>query len=345
MDLKNIITDWGGFEELIKDLHNVGDVSVERNVTIIGNSGSSRQIDVLLKHKKGPYEYSTLIECKYWNHKVERQHIDILHSSMTDLNASKGVFFTTLGYQKGAVTYAKSKGIVIFVIRELTDEEWGLPGRVVDLYLHIVKKTILRVECFNTKAAFQVGQEKQNDATINLDFNGTTQNNLIVSEQQKNHRTLESYLEFVADDVVSRLKERPFIINSGEECTRYFQIDVNMPLKENGKELQVLSSGVLIFIPTIFLSVGIKVSQSRLIIDRAKKYIYVLAIEDCINNQIFLASKKEQQVVNWLTTNPPSSRTPHPDAIKNGSIITVVLKDLFDPKEMDGLKEINLPLA
>ena len=90
MKIKDVVEDWGGFEELITDLHQDGEFDVQRDVTLIGVSGASRQIDVLIKHKQGPYEYLTLVECKYWKKKVERANIDILYAGMQDLNAAKG---------------------------------------------------------------------------------------------------------------------------------------------------------------------------------------------------------------------------------------------------------------
>ena len=39
------------------------------------------------------------------------------------------MIFTTKGYEKGAKTYASSINIDLFIVRDLTEEEWGLPGR------------------------------------------------------------------------------------------------------------------------------------------------------------------------------------------------------------------------
>ncbi|KPG98320.1 hypothetical protein AEQ67_13270 [Pseudomonas sp. RIT-PI-q] len=145
MELKDIVKDWGGFEQLVKSMHESGSVEVEHNVTLTGKSGATRQIDVLLKHHCPPYSYLTLIECKYWKRKVERANIDVLAMSISDLSAAKGVFFTTVGYQEGAEIYARSMGITIHVVRELTDDEWGLPGKIVDLYLQFIQPTIIEI--------------------------------------------------------------------------------------------------------------------------------------------------------------------------------------------------------
>lgn len=134
-----VVKDWNGFEKFIAHLHEGSEVTVEHNKTLMGNSGATRQIDVVITHRKGPYEYLTLVECKYWRNRVKREQIDVLWASLQDLNAAKGVLFTTKGFQAGAEIYAESKGITIFVIRELSDEEWGRPGRLIDFVFQIFK--------------------------------------------------------------------------------------------------------------------------------------------------------------------------------------------------------------
>ncbi len=68
--LKDVVSDWGGFEEFVKEIHDSGDVVVERDVILTGRSGAPRQIDVHVTHSQGPYKYSTLIECKYWSKRL-----------------------------------------------------------------------------------------------------------------------------------------------------------------------------------------------------------------------------------------------------------------------------------
>src|SRR5689334_918012 len=134
----DLVGDWGGFEELVAKLHETGTVTVQRDVTLVGKSGAPRQIDVLVTHTEGLYTHRILVECKCWKTEVKRTHIDAMVTAMNDLSASKGVFFTTKGYQSGAETMARASGIELFRVRDLTDEEWGGPGRVVSLFIHII---------------------------------------------------------------------------------------------------------------------------------------------------------------------------------------------------------------
>jgi hypothetical protein len=126
------LVDWRDFEVFVRDLYATHpDLDVEHNVIEAGKSGASRQIDVKFTHRAGGHTYVTLVECKRWKEKVSRDRIDVLASSMKDLNAAKGVMFTTAGYEPGAEAYAEHEGIELFMVRDLTDEEWGRPGRVV----------------------------------------------------------------------------------------------------------------------------------------------------------------------------------------------------------------------
>ncbi|MGN6728764.1 MAG: restriction endonuclease [Rhodanobacteraceae bacterium] len=130
--------DWASFETFVKDLYEGdGDVTVQRDVTEVDRYGAKRQIDVKIVRRSRFHRFTTLVECKRWKEPVSRDRIDILASSIEALGANNGAIFTTTGFEEGAIAYAKGKGIELFVVRDLTPEEWGLPGRHISLYLHV----------------------------------------------------------------------------------------------------------------------------------------------------------------------------------------------------------------
>jgi len=47
-----------------------------------GRSGASRQIAVLLRHKRGLYERLVIVECKYWSRNVEHSDVDVLMATV-----------------------------------------------------------------------------------------------------------------------------------------------------------------------------------------------------------------------------------------------------------------------
>ena len=102
ISLQEFVEDWGGFERLIAELNQTGDVTVEHNVILEGRSGASRQIDVLIRHNKGLYEHPVVVECKYWKRNVERIHVDALATTVREVGASRGVIFSAEGFQSGA---------------------------------------------------------------------------------------------------------------------------------------------------------------------------------------------------------------------------------------------------
>lgn len=52
-----------------------------------------------------------LIECKKYSHPVEREKVLALWAKLQDVSAHKAMMFATSGFQSGALTYAKAKGI------------------------------------------------------------------------------------------------------------------------------------------------------------------------------------------------------------------------------------------
>ncbi len=168
MSIADLITDWGGFEQLVAKLHETGHVTVEHNVILTGRSGAPRQIDVLIRHKQDLYEYLVIAECKYWNSPVERLHVDALATTMREVGASRGVIFSTKGFQSGVITQAKHENIDLFVVRDLTAEEWGLPGRIVDMFLQVIQPSLGNVA---THGVTKIGNPFNNaPITFNLAF-------------------------------------------------------------------------------------------------------------------------------------------------------------------------------
>jgi restriction endonuclease Mrr len=128
--------DWATFEGFVKELYEKdGDVVVERDVVEVDRHGAKRQVDVKITLRTRFHTFVTLVECKRWKDRVGRDRVDVLAASIEGLGANKGAIFTTTGFEEGAVAYAKSKGIDLFVVRDLLPQEWGLPGRHI-LLLH-----------------------------------------------------------------------------------------------------------------------------------------------------------------------------------------------------------------
>lgn len=140
--LSAIVRDWAGFEELVASIHASSAFTVSTHELVQGRDGSW-VIDVVVRSSVGIHEYVTIIECKYWNNAVGRDQITHLKCIREDVNASKAVIFTTVGYQDGAEEFARRNAIDVYVIRDLTNEEWGAPGRHINLFLQVASKAVV----------------------------------------------------------------------------------------------------------------------------------------------------------------------------------------------------------
>ena len=261
-------------------MHEDGDVRVKRGVRLRGKSGAPRALDVVLEHEKGPHKYLTLVECKLWNKRVERQDVDSLAASIDDLEASGGAIFTTVGYQAGAKTYAKSKAIDLFLIRDLLDEEWGAPGRVVELFLQFFSPTVRNVQSLCIP-----GQEGSPPRlSLKLGPDGPR------SDDPEAAR-VENKVNECAAEMTRRVVDRRYILCSGEDCTRYFLTRVRMPF-DPPVQLRDAETGEPGTVLEIHLEIGTKVTQSKLRLDRGEQWDWALVVEDCVRDARFLDSRR-----------------------------------------------------
>jgi len=335
--LLNLVEDWGGFEKLVAKLHETGTVDVKHDVTLVGKSGAPRQIDVMIKHKEGLYEHLIIVECKHWKKNVSRLHVDALTTSVQDLNASRGVIFTAKGFQEGAITAAKHTGIELYKVREPTDEEWGLPGRVIDFFMQYFQRSIGNVKLHNTMAVgntavpihlkLALGESETESKTPTINKDGTP------------GRTLEELLSQAASKALDEFTKGSFVLCDGIDCTRYMMGAVNL---EPPEPYLVPLENVLAIIPKISFDLGIKIQQSRFMHDRGKDFMFILAVENCVRDGVSLAHRLNDVTHTKLIPISPKDSANKEDTLKNGSVMKIVLKGYFLFDEMAGLQPVNL---
>lgn len=322
--------DWKNFELFVKDLYAAeGNVLVEHNVTETGKSGATRQIDVKLTQKSALHTYVTIIECKFWKKAVERSTVDILAASIEDLNASKGVIFTTKGYQQGAETYAKSKNIDIFVVRDLLDEEWGSPGRNIQLYLNIVggqmstayfpnAQALLIVEeqPDNMNLEIHLSQENMDDKSFILYscINGDTGINLtkVLSEV---HRSITNNIN-AAVGRNNEFLDQKLLINS----------DVTVDFSEF-EFRQLRNKYAAINLSEMSIRFVTQISRSELNIDRAQHLDYAIIVQNYVSEQALYVSKRSSDSSLLISTyEKESDRTDvTEDILVNGATMDIFL--------------------
>jgi hypothetical protein len=324
INISDLVKDWGGFEKLVAKLNETGEVTVEHNVTLIGQSGAPRQIDVLIKHKQGLYEHSVIAECKYWNSPVERIHVDALAITVREVHASKGVIFSTKGFQSGAITQAAHDNIELFKVRDLTTEEWGNPGRLVQFYLHVVSVSVGNLHFNNTFS--HVGFEpRTNNLEIHFD-DPSLDKDQIMDGQGIQEKTLGALIQrFAFDSAYKNYKPTLVKFDDGFNGNIRFRTNVNIKPE---LPINVNFNGGIICIPSFTFDVGVTISQSKIEIDRGNNYVFALAVEDCVRNKVVAAfrsnTKKLTEQVCINEHRPDNLGKPY----HNGSLITAWAKGL-----------------
>lgn len=106
-----------GFERLAVELlrgsqANVTGFEVQHLETIEGVDGSY-VMDGTLRFEVAGMEFLVLVECKRHSRPVEREDLMVLNDKLRSTNAHKGIFFSTSGYQRGALDYARKNKMAL----------------------------------------------------------------------------------------------------------------------------------------------------------------------------------------------------------------------------------------
>lgn len=318
-NLSELVTDWGGFEELVKRMHETGTVLAERNVKRVGNSGAERQIDVLITHKQGLYTHEVVAECKYWNTRVSRLHVDALATTIREVGASKGAIFSTKGFQSGAITQAKQEKIDLFTVREPTDEEWGLPGRHIDFWLRVVTMSMGHPQLKNVISF--TGYEPD-DNQINIVLGHQDRSSTPINRSSRKERTLEDLLENICREAVKGM-QLPGLFKDENENSQGVAKAVTMVNVNFDKPMVTLHAGGVLVIPNMSFGLGISVDQSRFQFDRAENAIFMLALEDVVTKKTYESSQHEGEKFAKILPLGVDPKSIVEDPLINGSIFTV----------------------
>jgi hypothetical protein len=107
-------------------------VAVQHDVHVPGFSGAP-QVDVYWEYRLGGMRHRVVIDCKCYGETVEVGNVRELKGVLDDMPGVLGMLATTIGYQSGAVDYAKTHGIGLKVIRPPQDEDYD--GRIREIQL------------------------------------------------------------------------------------------------------------------------------------------------------------------------------------------------------------------
>jgi hypothetical protein len=326
-DIRHLVADWGGFEKLIAQLNETGDVLVEHNVTLTGRSGAPRQIDVLIRHKQGLYEYLVIIECKFWKENVGRLHVDALITTVQDLNAAKGVLFSVVGFESGAITLAKHVGIDLFKIREPTDEEWGLPGRHIDFFISYVTQSLA-----NPSLPGATGWV-QGPVNLNLNLGDEATITKTPIAPVDGVSTLEELIMAGLETAVRQAWPGEVLFGGQEGERRFWKTCSIRPRKP----LVVQAPAGTLIVPEITFNFGIKIIQTRFHHDRGQKYAFLLAVEDCVKGVTNATAARVRSEERTQIIQISKEEVDRGGVMQNGSVMRISLKSYFPFEEVAGL--------
>ncbi|WP_167530900.1 restriction endonuclease [Paraburkholderia agricolaris] len=342
MQLSHLVKDWGGFEQLVAELNRTGEVSVEHNVVLPGRSGAPRQIDVLIRHKQGLYEHLIVAECKFWNKAVDRATVDSMATTVREVGASRGVIFSNNGFQSGAVTQAKADSIDLFLVRDLTNDEWGAPGKIIDFFLHVIS---ISIGGFSTERTFSLPGSQPTSTRMDLRLgNAETNSSTPITWPGRSFKTLEEGIEHAAKDAAQKVYQPAAFSADGKfDATLRARVTVNLAPP---KPIVAKINDGTIFIPSATLHIGISINQSRMIFDRAKNLAFALAVEDCVRNTVTAAARsvgEETTMLNQL--NAPQHVSGNDKPLENGTIFSVWVAGFQNFDEFAGLNPGEVKIA
>jgi hypothetical protein len=92
-------------------------VEVVHNTVLQGKT-LKHQIDVYWKFEVGGIVYQAVVQTKDWRSTVKQGHLITFKGVLDDLlGQPRGIYVTSKGYQKGALTYANANGIDLYVLQ------------------------------------------------------------------------------------------------------------------------------------------------------------------------------------------------------------------------------------
>lgn len=291
------LIDWKEFELFISDLYSQSDkILVQHDITLKGKSNAKRQIDVLITHKTKLHTYTTIVECKRWKKSVTRQVIDVLFASIEDLNASKGVIFTTKGYEEGAIEYAKSKNIDIFIVRDIREDEYGNLGKTFSLYLQIFSGklenfALQNVKWFSPKGLPLTKQPPKFDIHFTKEQIYPEHLQLVDLDLNKGPNLIKLLIDIRSDLLKTKLEAFNYLLQPEYEK---LELGFNTKIKldfANYKFKFISHDNGFIQFESIYFDLINCIDQSKMTFDKTESVDFALIVENYISKQKNFISK------------------------------------------------------
>lgn len=295
------LIDWKKFELFVADIYSESDeITVQHDLTLIGKSKAKRQIDVFVTQKTKLHTYTTIIECKRWKKPVTRQVIDVLFASVEDLNASKGVIFTTKGYEDGAIEYAKSKNIDIFIVRDIREDEYGNLGKTFSLYLQMFNGRLENFDLQNVKWFSPLGlplktQPPKFDIYFKKEQEYPEHQQLVDLGLNKGPNLVKLLIDIRSDLLKRRLKSFNHLLQPENENVELgFSTRIKLDFSKYKYKFISHDNG-FIQLDTIYFDLINSINQSKMNFDKTESMDFALIVENYISKQKNFVSKPKTE--------------------------------------------------
>ncbi|MGE0397212.1 MAG: restriction endonuclease [Kofleriaceae bacterium] len=308
--LEHLVTDWGGFEKFVADLHSTGDFEIERNVVLPARAGGTYEIDVLLRSRSGPYTFTTLVSCKYWSSNVPRTAINDLKEAREQVGAQKAICFTTKGYQDPSATSAALEaGIDLFVVKDLLSEDWGSPP-VITFVLQLLEsgaQVVPRDPIDENGGALPANwlADVEPRAVQVLKVDGAADG------------TLGDRADKLLGAMCKEIQDRRAIYSGGIEMSFSEAIMYPNVNFEGGPRL-LRYGGRSARVEWMRCGAVVRIHQRPIVVDRSRGFDFAVVVEDYLRAERTIVSRRPGGTANWSRPDPA---TPSDDVLTSDTLI------------------------
>lgn len=117
---------WKAFEQLTAKIQRdlAPEAAVTHNERIVGKSGATHQIDVLLRAHVGQLEFVCIIECKDLSKRVGAEHVRAFVTKIADLPVQQGVLVSACGFTSDARKLARQYHVKTYTLINAQRVRW-----------------------------------------------------------------------------------------------------------------------------------------------------------------------------------------------------------------------------
>ncbi|MFI9537456.1 restriction endonuclease [Nocardia fusca] len=112
---------WRQYQEAAAQFFRELGMEADTDVTLKG-ARTSHDVDVVVRSKSVGFDLLWIVECKHWNHPVNKLHILGLRTITADLGADRGILLSESGFQKGAIEAATLTNILPTSLGDLRNQ-------------------------------------------------------------------------------------------------------------------------------------------------------------------------------------------------------------------------------